>query len=506
MKRFVCAALALALIAGRAQSQDSSRVVVTDLGAGASGRILRDALARPHRLIEPDSIRFLLGRGAQERTTLVILGRTAAIAGMVDGDVIVVGGDLFVRPGSEIAGRAIAIGGGVYPSALARVGQGTQSFRDNTFDIQRTPDGYQLRYRSLVANPTPPLLFPVFYGLRLPAYDRVNGASIPFGPVFSFADGRGEVNVLVTYRSDLGKIDPSVSTGFQITRRFRLEVDAARGTFSNDAWIWGNFTNSISSLAVGIDTRNYYRADRAELTVHRLWEFRRMQVEPFLGFLDERAWPVGPSFGENRGPWSAWGRTDSLGMRRPNPQFERNDMYSVSAGSTIGWESDGLELRGRTRVERSVDAHRRTGSVLESLDFSQVTSDVTAGFLTFGEQEYEMDVHWVTTLGDTPPPQRFVYFGGSGTMPFLDLLSQGGDELLLIDQRYSIPLLNLRLGLLGIPTLQLRHRIGSAGLGKLPAFEQMIGVGVMLTIIRGEVQLDPNTGKVRFGVGFSFSR
>jgi len=482
------------------------RVVVSDLGPGASGRILQEALSRPHRLVEPDTSWFVLRRGVAERTTLIVLGRTAAIGGKVDGDVIVVGGDLHVRPGAEISGRGVAIGGGVYMSSLSFLGKGSADFRDNTFDIHRTPEGYRLAYRSLREDASSPLLFPGVYGFRLPTYDRVNGASIPFGPSFSFGNGRGEVNAIATYRSDLGKIDPRVAGLFQLTRRTRVELEAERGTFSNDSWIWSNFVNSLSALVLGTDTRNYYRADRGELRVHRLWEFTRTQFEPFVGFRDERAWAVGPTVGENRGPWSAWNRTDTVGMWRPNPQFERNDMSSVLAGSTANWESVDLKVRGRSQLERSIEAFRPTGSVLEPLDFSQVTSDLSAGFLTFGEQEYQIDVHWVTTIGDTPPPQRFVYFGGSGTMPFLDLLEQGGDELLLVDQRYAIPLLRVRLGLFGVPTLQFRHRLGSAGLGKLPDLEQMIGAGLMLTIIRGEVLVDPASGKVRFSAGFTFSR
>src|SRR5205814_1701546 len=83
--------------------------------------------------------------------------------------------------------------------------------RDNTFTIARVADTYRLTYRSLGEPPSPPLLFAGIYGLRFPSYDRVNGASVPFGPAFSFAGGRGEIDVLGTYRSDLGKVDPSAN-------------------------------------------------------------------------------------------------------------------------------------------------------------------------------------------------------------------------------------------------------------------------------------------------------
>ena len=107
---------------------------------------------------------------------------------------------------------------------------------------------------------------------------------------------------------------------------------------------------------------------------------------------------------------------------------------------------------------------------------------------------------------DAPPPQRFAYAGGSGTLPFIGMLAQGGDELLLIDQRYSVPLLRVSLGAFGSPVLQLRHRIGAAGLGSLPTFEQMVGLGVSLTVIRGEFQFDPATQRGRVTAGFTFSR
>ena len=498
------ATIAALILCGTANAQ---RVVVTDVGPGASGRILQQVVARPHRLVEPDTSWFVLRRNEQERTTLLILGRTAGISGKVEGDVVVVGGDLHVRPGAQISGSAIAIGGGTYVSSLAIVSQGTLSFFDNTFDIEQSPDGgYSLAYRSLREHDTPPLVLPGVYGLRAPSYDRVNGASVRFGPTFTFADGRGEIDGIATYRSDLGKVDPSIDGTLQLTRRLWVGASAARGTFSNDEWIWPTLLNSASVLAVGADTRNYYRADRAQATIHQLWELRTLQLEPFVGVRGERAWSVGPGRGETSHPWSIFAQTDTFGIRRPNPEVDSTTTLSLLGGSVLDWQSGDLRLRTRTEVEHSLDASVVSGPVETPVSFTRVTADGKLAFLTFGEQEYAVDVHWVTTLGDVPPRQRYVYFGGTGTMPFLELLEQGGDELLLIDQRYSIPIPRVHLGLLGMPTLQLRHRMGGAGLSKLPSLEQVIGVGVMLTFVRGELQMDPKTRRLRFSAGFSFSR
>lgn len=486
---------------GRATGAQEPVVTVADAGPGASGRIIQQALARAHRLVEPpgDSSWFILRRGQQESSTLIVLGRSAAIEGNVEGDVIVVGGDLFVRPAAHINGRAVAIGGGVYPSALALIAGGSESFRDNTFTITRTASGYELRYLSLREDASSPLLLPGVYGLRGPTYDRSNGISIPYGPTYSFADGRGELDGTVTYRSDLGKIDPLIKGTMQITRRVSLRARAGRETFTNDAWIRSNLVNSLSVLGFGDDTRNYYRADRAEITAHRAWEFSRTQVEPFVGGRIERAWSVGPAPGETSHPWTAWGNDDAFDVRRPNPPIMDGSIASALAGARLDWSSGGVKFGGVSVAEVAFSAPG-------SRTFTQITSDAQASFLTFGDQQYDLDVHWVTTPSDVPPTQRFVYLGGPGTLEFHDLLSFGGDELLLIDQRYSYPLLNFRLGFLGSPTLLLRHRLGSAGIGKLPQFEQILGFGVAIMVARVEWQVDPATGRSRVSFGFSFSR
>jgi hypothetical protein len=476
-----------------------TRVTVDDLGPGPSGRILQQVLAQPHRLVEPDTGWFNVTRGEQVSAALIVLGRSAAIAGSVEGDVVVVDGDLFVRPGAHIGGRAVAIGGGVYPSTLSLIGQGALSFRDNTFSITREPEGYRLAYVSLREHPSPPLLFPGVFGLRSPAYDRVNGLALKFGPAFSFARDRGNVDLLVTYRADLGKLDPSIDGNVALSRRSFARLRAGRGTFTNDSWIWSDFVNSLSSLVFGVDTRNYYRADRVELTVHRAWEWTKTQVEPFVGGLAERGWPVGPAVGEQRGPWSVRGRQDTLGMWRPNPVINDGTVTSALAGLGVQWQAQGLSFRGRSSAEVGLSTPLQR-------NFVQVTSDIDVAFPTFGEQEYALDVHWVTSPGDAPPAQRFAYLGGPGSLVFNRLLEMGGDELLLVDQRYSYPLQNVRVGILGMPTMLLRHRFGSAGLGKLPSFEQMLGVGVLLTFVRAELLVDPASGGVRGSVGLSFSR
>jgi hypothetical protein len=328
----------------------------------------------------------------------------------------------------------------------------------------------------------------------------VNGATISIGPTFRFVGGRGEADLLASYRSDLGSIDPAVMAEIRWSRRNRVELAASRGTFTNDSWIRSDAVNSLTSVLVGADTRNYYRADRAELTLHHLLEATRVQLEPFVGFGAENAWSVGPSVGDSSAPWSVLNRSDAEeGMLRPNPPIVEGRIGSALFGAAVQWDVSDVRIRARARGERAFDA---PGDVR----FTQLTSDLGVSFPTFGLQEYSLDVHSVTTFGDIPPPQRFAYLGGSGTLTFLDLLEQGGDELLHVEQQYTAPLTGVNLGLLGSPAVFLRHRLGSAGVGGLPDFEQMLGLGVIVTVARVELNLDPSSGNVRFAAGLSFSR
>jgi hypothetical protein len=482
------------------------RVVIVDQGPGPSGQLLAGVLAGPYRLIEPDTAQFILSRDERVTTALVVLGRRrTSIDGHVDGDLVVVGGDIFVHPGAAIGGRAIAIGGAVYSSTLADSLHETLSFRDNTFVVTRSATGYELRYQSLVADATSPLTLPGFYGLRLPSYDRVNGVSLVAGPALTFAGDRGEANALVTYRSDLGRIDPSADVSFQIEPRLRIDGFVGRGTFSNDRWIRSDLVNSFFALVIGADTRNYHRADRAEATVHRLWETTTLRLEPFLGGRGERSWAVGPGIGEDGAPWSIFRRTDTVdGMRRPNPPVPELDIISVLGGADLAWEDGGVRATARAGAERSL--HLEGPAVAPGSAFTQLSLDLYVTFLTFGDQQYEIDVHHVTTPEGSPPPQRFAYLGGAGTLPFLDLLEQGGGELLFLDQRYSIPVPRIRLGILGTPTFLLRHRVGGAGLSRLPELEQALSAGVIISVLRGEFVIDPATGDTRGSVAFSFAR
>src|SRR5689334_10898207 len=170
-----------------AQGGPSVDIRFADLGPGAGPAVLGRAVLAPHVAIGPAVQPATLRRDASYPTTVIVLGRDAIVEGAVRGDVIVVGGNLYMHPGGRIAGRAVSIGGGVYESMLARIDGGISSYRDFTYDIAVSNGIYVLRYREVVARETSPVSWPGVFGFSIPTYDRSNGLSIGVGPRFALS-------------------------------------------------------------------------------------------------------------------------------------------------------------------------------------------------------------------------------------------------------------------------------------------------------------------------------
>jgi hypothetical protein len=502
-----------------AASVETRPVVVRDVGPGEAGRVLRRALLAPHVVLRATE-RVVLPRDSAIGTTVVVLGGgDVAVGSDVAGDVIVVGGDLFMHPGGRVRGDAVAIGGGVYASTLATIDGRPRAFRDLTFDLEETPAGLALDYRSLIPDERFPLVtLPGLYGVRLPSfvgaagptYDRVNGVSLLVGPRINVDSGRVFVDPLVVYRSDLGAFDPRLAAGAAIGRRDSLSVAVERGTFTNDDWIRSDFWNSVITLASGKDTRNYFRADRAETRVHRRWEGAFGTLTAFVGGRAEDARSVGPTpivdgdvvLPVTSGPWSIFGREDTEeGMLRANPPIDPGRTFSALAGAAIDWENaESLALEARLLVEQLLDAPDDFGAL------TQVTVEADLSFPTFRTQSFRFQLHGVFSGPDIAPRQRWAYLGGSGTLPTFDLLEFGGDELLFLESRYNVPIDALERPLFGTPVFTLRHMLGAAGPGSLPDFEQNLGVRLsLLLVLRLDYTIDPASGDSKFSGGVAFT-
>jgi hypothetical protein len=351
------------------------------------------------------------------------------------------------------------------------------------------------------------ITLPLGVGLRVPSYDRVNGVSIPWGPKIRTPNGRIELDPTVTYRSHLGKVDPALSAKIAFGGFDSLTVFAGRGTFTNDGWIRSDLINSLAALGVGSDARNYFRADRVTAELAHSFRGEGFVIAPFVGGLHERDWSTGIHDDSTEGPWSIVGRTDRLRMRRVNPVIASGHVSSVLLGARGSYDRDQLKGSASVRLERSL----KEPSSFDTDHFTQMTIDAKATFPTFGMQTFDFRAHALTTHTGDPPPQRFGYLGGAGTLSTVDLLALRGDRLVFVEGEYHIPLVRPLLPFVGAPVISLSYAAGSAGIGTLPDFIQNIGVGLGVKLVKVEYHIDPNYKKTAFSeksavtVGFSLS-
>ncbi|MBV9880884.1 MAG: hypothetical protein JO180_10340 [Gemmatirosa sp.] len=496
------AALALLGLTGVAHAQrpaDTTRAAayVRDAGPGVVGRLLREALARPNVVVMPADTGIVLGRGTDVATTLVVLRGPARLEGRVRGDFIVLG-DLVLRPGAVVEGRAIAIGGEILNSSLAAVRGERLVFRDVGFAVAaERPETYALDYRSLERHPVPIVSLPGAFGVRPPGYDRIDGLSIALGPEIALDTGRVLIDPTVTYRSHLGAVDPAVDVTWQPRRRVTVTARAARETRTDEAWIRGDLVNAVTSFFAGSDVRNYHRVDRGEATIAREWETTSGYVTPFIGGLAERAWSVARDSSARSAPYSVLGRTDrEEGMLRPNPAVSGGRIVSALGGVRL------RVLAGPVVAAATVRAEVPFGVPDGARRFVQFTGDGQIAFPTFRTQHFDAFAHFVGSSGGPVPSQRYAYVGGSGTIPTMGLLEQGGDELLWLESRYAIPVTAIRLPFAGSPTVTLRHIVGGAGVSRLPDLTQNVGIRLALAALRIDYVIDPaHTGRHDFGVG-----
>ena len=481
------------LYAPPADAQDTLRI--RRAGPGRAGSLVRASAAAPHHLAAADTGRITIPRDTVIDQSLLVVGGDVAVGGRVRGDVVVIGGDLFMHPGGAIEGRATALGGCVYTSTLATIAGDIECDRDVDYETRRANGVLEVSYMEPREEGVPAVSIPFPGGLRIPTYTRVDGLGLQWGPRVRLLDGDIEIDPTVTYRSATGDVDPLVRFSAGGVSLWFLDVEAGRGTRTNDAWIRDDLLNSVIALAAGRDARNYHRSRYVLVRGGRDWERGGTLLSAWIGGQAERDRST-----HARAPWSAFERRDSVeGMSRPNPAVAHGDLRSLLAGLGTTWERGGVTLEARLEGEFVLDAP-------QDAQFVQTTAHTTAAFTTFGTHRLTFEAHAVLTGGDPAVPQRFAYLGGSGTITTRDLLSMGGDQLLFLESRYEIPIERLRIPMSGPPVIMLRHAMGSAGIDSLPDLVQNVGVRLTVRPLRLDFAHDPASGESEFKIGVGFGR
>jgi hypothetical protein len=479
-------------------AQDTPVIELRGRGDPAHDRYIRELLADgPQLIITQDTV---IMRNDTVPMRVLVVGATLRLDGVVLGDLVGVGANLFIRPSASVTGAIRNIAGGLYRSELSSMAGPIENEPNAQYEIERRPGVVTIRGLE-----HPSLLeLPGIYGFGVPSYDRVSGLTLRWGAglvlprigeAAPFLRGWGSY---YSQRGDFG------GGGELAVERGWTEVAAGaeRTTLTNEEWIRSDLSNSVAMLLQGKDYRNYYSADRRFVRIARTLEKGARTSSLTLTGQVEDASPLRAAQ-----PWSFlkpdsirpnhYGFTDDSVARRPDGRIT-----SAIARFETEWEHPQFILDAHALAELGSTALKG------SADFArfELGGDIAMAALSNHTLEFEWRFQGPLPGTDSLPFARWSYVGGSGTLHTFPVAAFSGDRIAFVETMYTIPLPErMRLPLLGTPALDLLHYVAMAWThDEQRRFEQNVGARLGYRIAYVRVVTNPrhfaDDVKVSFGL------
>lgn len=480
MNRAWNVAAALLAISVWASPSHAQTVRLEGEATDSASRVIEKVLARgDYLLLDRDTV---LGVDWSNDGDVVVARATVRLEGRIDGAVVVLDGEFFVRPGAVITGPIAIAGGGAYRSGLAEMGPILEVSPRVGVVVEPEEVGYAVR---LVQPPPPARFRPTGgpFGVAIPTYDRVDGLTIGWGGRFMLTRSENApfVHAGVTFATERARIGGAAGLEVPMGNGWAAAGGVRRETLTNERWIRGDLANTLASLAAGSDLRDYHESDQLHVGVYRRPPQPLIQGERFLGprlvvtASRDRSLVAGD-------PWSLFG-----GDWRENPSIDDGTIVSVLGGIAFAWRGATSRLDGDAAVEWA------PGGV-GNHDLAQLTGE--GSWTMHALWGHRIDVYgrgMFALSGDPLPRQRWSFVGGTGTMPTFETARFRGDNLVFVRSGYAVPVPALRIRYLGEPTLRVSHVVGSAWISgdPMPRWDQNLGAGVALSIASATLWIDP---------------
>jgi len=383
-------------------------------------------------------------------STRVVVGDVAAlggpftIAGEVDGDLVVVNGDLVFETGGIVTGDVMVVGGRVFGGDLGTIGGNLRIFDEPLRYVQRG-DRIQGAGRPSSREgfgpdfPWGDARFTVKSGQN---YNRTEGLPVMFGPSFRTAGVNPlRLDVLGIWRTDMGFELDQEDFGYALRAeqalggRNRVAVGATLFSQVDPIEDWGlsNLEASLSSFILHKDYRDYYK--RTGWSAYATFRFPYTPVELRAEFFEEEH-----EFMPVASPWSLTKNDDPW---RRQPLVAEGDLAFLEGSITVdtrndpGEPTDGWLLQASAR--RGLTGDLGIPAHLASVDSGAETVEGTPfddGFLTgfIDLRRYlrinpgaSLNLRGVAggALNDVALPPQFQHtVGGVGSLPGHSLFAQ----------------------------------------------------------------------------------
>ena len=451
-----------------------------------------------------------IAAGETIASDVLVLGGELYLEGTVQGDVLGVDADIYLRPGAVVEGDLVNVGAGVYRSELAEVRQRYRSLPNLPYEVRRS--GQRVLIVSREERRALTLDGP--FGLGSTEYNRVDGFHPRFGFTYTarpflagFAPGaRGRVG----FRTEPGEVTGGGSL-FLEREGLGIEGGWMRDTRSQDRWIRSDIRNSADFLLDGDDMRNYYDSDVAfgEARYRFGDEAAERYVTVGLRYEQEDA-----SSMRRHDPYNIFG-DDTL---RTNPPIDEGTINSFIPFVRGEWVTRSTATDALISVERGDFDIARTDVIcpgddvdchLQKGEFTRLRINSEFAMQAIANHTLEIELQFMMPLaGDEPlPRQRWGMLGGSGTIRTVDDAAFYGDHLAYSETEYEIPLGFIRLPRNVVPTFELLHMAGLAWTGDRGEDEDIVqNVGARLNVwaLYARFLIDPASGDQELTAGFSW--
>ena len=383
-------------------------------------------------------------------STRIVVGNVAAlggpftVAGEVEGDLVVVNGDLVFESGGNITGEVLIVGGRVLGEDLGRIGGDLRVFSEPLRYVQRGDRISPARREEEGSGPLRrdyawgDARFVVKTGQN---YNRIEGLPVVFGPSIR-TGGRNPLRLDAwgIWRTESGLELGEEDFGYMLRAeqslggRERIALGATAFSYVDPVEDWGltNLEASLATFVLHKDFRDYY--ERVGWSAYASLRFPRLPLELKAEYFQEDH-----NFRYVQGPWSLTKNNDPW---RAQPLIAEGDVDYLETSLTVdtrnhpGEPTDGWYIQGSSRWgiggDLAIPAHRTStqeqAALVEAIPFD---TDFVTGFLDVRSYNRvgprsSLDLRGVFggTLNDTPlPPQYQHALGGVGSLPGHTLFS-----------------------------------------------------------------------------------
>ncbi len=363
---------------------------------------------------------------------LLVAGGTLRFAGRTPASVMVVGGDFFLRPGAQVGGDVVVVGGGYYGSGLGRVEGETRIVREGEVEVVRAPGRVEVTGGAETARAPFPVALGGVYGFVPEMYNRVDGLAVRWGvryvPPRKREDGLG-LSAQAILRSSRGDIGwEAAATRAFPARRLALRAAWYNVTDTGERWHRSDVEASLATLFLGEDNRFYF--DRKGVELRASHEFGgplsadlAVRNDEYRSLLEQDPFTVA---------------ADDF---QPNRRVAEGTLRSLLGGLT--WEGrDDPDLPTRGWWAR-LEGEAAGGLLAGDHSFTAGRLDVRR-YQPVGPHRLDARVVIGGRIGGDLPEQRRFHLGGAATLPAYEALQIQGDRTAFANLRYRIALPALR--------------------------------------------------------------